>query len=97
MRPPRHAANDLPNVLPSLRNFVANPGSVTVNEPMVAKTAQIDFTDPLLELLPEAYIDSKPITKAEIENAAENLVRETASFLIRFRKEAIVEKLDDDD
>jgi type I restriction enzyme M protein len=97
MRPPRHAANDLPNILPSLRNFIAHPGSVAVNEPLICKTAPIDFTDPLLELLPEAYIDSKPITKAEIENAAENLVRETASFLIRFRKEALVEKLDADD
>jgi type I restriction enzyme M protein len=97
MRPPRKTANDLPGVLPSLRNFIANPGSVAVNEPLLSKTAPIDFSDPLLELLPEAYIDSKPITKAEIEDAAENLVRETASFLIRFRKEAIVDKIDEND
>jgi hypothetical protein len=64
-----------------------------VNEPLLCKTAPIDFDDPLLELLPEAYIDSKPITKAEIESAAEDLVRETASFLIRFRKEATAGKL----
>ena len=97
MRPPKLAPNDIPNLLPSLRNFIANPGSVKINEPLLCKTAPIDFTDPLLELLPEAYIDSKPITKAEIEDAAEELVRETASFLIRFRKEAIVGKLDADD
>lgn len=96
MRPPKHEKNDIPNLLPTMRNFIANPGSVSINEPLLCKTAPIDFDDPLLELLPEAYIDSKPITKAEIENAAEALVRETASFLIRFRKEAIVEKLDAD-
>jgi len=94
MRPPRVAVNDIPKILPSLQNFIAYPGSVKVNEALLCKTAPIDFDDPLLELLPEAYIDSKPITKAEIEHAAEELVRETASFLIRFRKEAIVEKLD---
>jgi type I restriction enzyme M protein len=94
MRPPRNAANDIPNILPSMRCFIAHPGSIKVNDLLLCKTAPIDFNDPLLELLPEAYIDSKPITKAEIEHAAEELVRETASFLIRFRKEAIVEKLD---
>lgn len=94
MRPPRVTPNDILAILPSLQTFIAHPASVKVNEPLLCKTAPIDFDDPLLELLPEAYIDSKPITKAEIEHAAEELVRETASFLIRFRKEAIVEKLD---
>lgn len=77
-----------------MRNFIAHPGSLSVNEPLLCKTAPIDFTDPLLELLPEAYIDSSPITKSEIEHAADQLVRETASFLIRFRKEELAEKLD---
>jgi len=94
MRPPRNTPNDIPIILPDLRNFITNPGSVNVNKPLLCKTAPINFDDPLLELLPEAYIDSRPITVDEIENAAEDLVRETASFLIRFRKEATVDKLD---
>lgn len=93
MRPPRSAPDDIPKILPSLQNFVSNPGSVNVNVPLLCKTAPIDFTDPLLELLPEAYIDSPPISKAEVEDAADNLVREMASFLIRFKHEDMVERL----
>jgi len=93
MRPPRDAQDDTKLFLSSLRNFVANPGSVSVNIPLVCKTAPINFTDPLLELLPEVYIESTPISKQEIEKAADDLARETASFLIRFRKETIVEAL----
>jgi hypothetical protein len=91
------APDDIPKILPGLRNFIVNPGSVSVNEPLLCKTAPIDFTDPLLELLPEAYVESRPITKAEIEMAADDLVRETASFLIRFKKESLAGKLDADD
>ncbi|MGY3371768.1 type I restriction enzyme M protein [Bradyrhizobium sp. GM2.4] len=96
MRPPRSVPDDIPKLLPSLRSFVAHPGSVAVNEPMLCKTTPIDYDDPLLELVPEAYIESKPVTKADIEKAADDLVRETASFLIRFRKESIADKLDAD-
>ena len=97
MRPPRNVPNDIPRILPDLRNFIAHPGSVQANVPLLCKTQPINFDDPLLELLPEAYIDSKPISSEEIEKAAEELVRETASFLIRFKKEALAEKLDAND
>lgn len=92
--PPREEPDDLPEILPDLRNFVAHPGAVTVNKPMLCKTAQIDFTDPLLELLPEAYLDSKPVTRQEIEQEVDKLARETASFLIRFRMEDSTGALD---
>jgi hypothetical protein len=62
--PPRTEHNDIDRVLPALQNFVSHPGSVRVNEPMLYKTAPIDFGDPLLELLPEAYLDSEPVTPA---------------------------------
>lgn len=94
MRPPRKEADDIPKILPQLQSFIANPSSVNVNTPLLCKTAPINFDDPLLELLPEVYIDSKPFSRKDIEQAADTLARETASFLIRFRKEAIVEALD---
>lgn len=95
MRPPRNIVDDVPKILPQLKNFIVSPSSVNVNVPLLCKTAPINFDDPLLELLPEVYIDSKPFSKADIEQAADTLARETASFLIRFRKEAILEALDD--
>jgi len=97
LNPPRNELDEIPLILPALRNFVANPGTISVNVPLLCKTAPIDYTDPLLELLPEAYIDSKPPSKGEIEQAIDELLRETASFLIRFRKESIVEALDAED
>ena len=83
MRPPRHCDNDLPTLLPLLRNFLNHPESVSVNEPMLCKTAPIDFSDPLLEMLPEAYLDGPPITEQVIEDEIDRLMRETAAFAIR--------------
>ena len=58
MRPPRICGDDMPELLPHLRNFLVHPESVSVNEPMRWKTAPIDFADFSLELLPEVYLDS---------------------------------------
>ena len=86
-RPPRRARNDISAILPLLQNFIAHPGSVSVNQPMVCKTAPIDFSDPLLELLPEVYLDSPTPTTAELEQEMERMARETAALLIRQTKE----------
>ena len=83
MRPPRMCANDLPVLLPHLRTFLAHPVASSVNEPMLYKTAPIDFQDPLLELLPEAYLDSPPLTEEGIEADIGRLMRETAAFAVR--------------
>lgn len=94
MRPPRKSEDDIPKILPDLKNFIANPGSVSVNVPMLCKTTPIDFGDPLLELLPEVYIDSVKPTKAQLQRSIDDLARETAAFMIRFRKEPGAEHLD---
>ena len=86
-RPPRTAPDDLPKVLLHLRNFLANPGAVSVNEPMIYKTSPIDFDDPLLELLPEAYLDSTTPSARDLERAMDMMVRDAAAFLIRFSRE----------
>ena len=85
--PPRTARNDIPRVLPLLRSFIANPDAVVANEPMLCKTAPVDFDDPLLELLPEAYLDSVPPTPAQLEATVDAMARDTAAFLIRFGQE----------
>lgn len=85
--PPRKEANQLDDILPSLRAFVTAPGSAQVNEAEFCKTAPIDFSDPLLELIPEVYIDSRAPTLDEIRNAVDGIARETVSYLVTFRKE----------
>ena len=50
MRPPRRCGDDMPELLPPLRNFLIHPQSVNVNEPMRWKTAPIDLAWPTLRL-----------------------------------------------
>ena len=95
-RPPRAARNDMPSILPLLQNFIAHPGNVSVNQPMLCKTAPIDFSDPLLELLPEVYLDSPTPTMAELEQEMGRMARETAALLIRQAKEEQAEALYED-
>jgi len=85
--PPRQEQDQLPEVLPFLQNFIGHPTTVDVNKPRFCKTAPIDFSDPLLELMPEAYLDTEPISPGELERAVDEMARQTAAFLIRFGKE----------
>jgi type I restriction-modification system DNA methylase subunit len=87
--PPRQEPDQLPEVVPLVQSFIASPSSVTVNKPRFCKTAPIDFADPLLELMPEAYIDTEPISPKELENAVNDMARQTAAFLVRFGKESL--------
>jgi type I restriction enzyme M protein len=93
MVPPRTEPNEIVDVLPLLQKFVSHPQSVKISIPMLCKTAPIDFDDPLLELLPEAYIDSKPYKAQLVHEAMDYLARELACGLIRFRKENLVGRL----
>jgi len=88
--PPRSAKNQLPEVLGPLQNFIAHPKTVNVNIPKFYKTESIDFSDPLLELLPEAYLDTQPLSHDELGKVVEEMARETAAFLVRFGREAAV-------
>lgn len=92
--PPRQEANDISTVLPWLHKFVTHPTTVNVNIPMLCKTAPMDFNDPLLELLPEAYIASKAYRIKAVHEAMDELAREMACGLIRYRKEEIAGVLD---
>ena len=87
-RPPRSEPDQLPEALPLLQNFISHPGTVTVNKPEFCKTAPIDFSDPLLELLPEAYLDTEHLSSQDLSRAVDDMARQTAAFLIRFGKEA---------
>jgi type I restriction enzyme M protein len=97
LRPSRQELDQIPLVLPQLRSFITSPASVTVNVPKLCKTAPIDYGDPLLELLPEAYLDTEEPSAADLSKAVDNMVRETAAFLVRFGKESNVSVLDEKD
>lgn len=86
----RPEPDQLPEVLPPLRSFIASPNSAQVNQPKFYKTAPIDFADPLLELLPEAYLDTDTPSVSELSSAVEDMARQTAAFLVRFGRESAV-------
>lgn len=75
--------NDLARVLPIVRAFVHNPSFPVNSIPEVCKAAPINLSDTLLELIPEAYVDSKLPSKEELEKEVDKLTRETISYLIR--------------
>lgn len=88
LSPPRTEPDDIASVLPKLKQFVSHPDGMEMNTPMLCKTAPIDFDDPLLELLPEAYLDSSPLSRDALERAIEDGIRDTVACLIRFRQES---------
>ena len=83
MIPPRQEKDELVEILPLLRNFIADHGKASaVNLPMLCKTAPIDFNDPLLELVPEAYLDSITPTLKQIAERLDIQIREVISGLV---------------
>jgi type I restriction-modification system DNA methylase subunit len=96
-KPPRVEKDDIKDILPALRTFVAHPtDSAGTNVVMMCKTAPIDFSDPLLELVPEAYLDSAVPSQRDLQQAVNDMARETAAFLIRFSKEGLAAKYEAD-
>jgi len=89
--PDEKEPDDLKEVLPMVKAFIHNPSSFKVSEiPEVCNACPIDFSDSLLELVPEAYIKSKPISSKEVLDGIEQLVRDNVAFLIRHSKEGIL-------
>lgn len=85
--PSKDEPNDLETLQPLMQAFVHNPSFPIKPIPEFYKASPIDFNDSMLELLPEAYLDSKPVNVESISKGMEQLVRENASFIIRFGKE----------
>jgi hypothetical protein len=51
------------------------------------KAAPVNFDDSLFELVPEVYIDSRQISEEKLAQGVDDLIRETAAYIIRFRRE----------
>ncbi len=79
--------NELETLLLNMKTFVQNPTYYFESLPEFCKLACIDFSDPLLELVPEAYLDSRPISSKALREGIEKLVRENAALLIRYSRE----------
>lgn len=79
--------NDLDRVKYLLKAFLKEPNTPIENVPEFQKVSPINFKDSNLELIPEAYLDQRIPTYNELCDGVEQLVRETAAFIIKFKKE----------
>lgn len=79
--------NDLETVKNILSFFISNPNINVDNVEEFHKACPINFDDKELELAAEAYLDQRAITQEEIEMKMEELIRESASFIIKSQNE----------
>ena len=81
--PNSKALNDYENIRDLLKSFIINPSIRVSDIEMFQKSCPIDFTDDLLELVPENYLDQSTPSNNEIHIGIEQVVRDTVAFLIK--------------
>lgn len=85
--PNARATNDFPEMVNVMKSFLVNPTMQVANVECFQKACPIDFSDPLLELVPENYLDQEPPGPDELADGIEQVIRDSVAFLIRARKE----------
>jgi type I restriction enzyme M protein len=98
----RIKSSDIPDEIAEvtglIQSYLVNPNRDVQNVPEFQKACPIDFSAPdseasELELIPEAYLDQKTPTLAEIRQGIEQVTRDTMAFMIMNRNLAIDEKV----
>lgn len=87
--PSPRAPNDLATVENSVRAFLHNPSHGVPSIHQFQRAAPIDFADPSLELVPEAYLEQAAPTEAEIVAGLEESVRNTVAYLVKINRAVI--------
>lgn len=76
--------NQLKEIHNELKAFLGNQNLKFKNSPEFKKICKLDKEDKNIELVPEAYIDSRIPTHSEIETGVEKMIRESVAFKIKF-------------
>jgi type I restriction enzyme M protein len=77
------AVNDYEKIKDTVKAFLVNPSINVKNLERFQKACPVDFTDPLLELVPENYLDQSSPTEDEIRVGIEQVIRESVAFLVK--------------
>jgi type I restriction enzyme M protein len=80
--PVKAGPNDLDRVLPPLQRFLLEPDVPVESIPGFVKAAPIDMADPILELTPEAYVDSPIPDLAPLMERLDRQVRDDVASLV---------------
>jgi hypothetical protein len=79
---PAGAPNDLERIAPILRGFLIDPAQPVQGVPEFVRAVPIDFADPALELVPEAYVESRLPDAATLTVRLDAQVRENVASLV---------------
>ena len=85
--PNSRTGNKLQESKDIIRAFLNNPAHPVEDVQMYQKACPIDFGDPLLELVPENYLDQALPSPEDIQLGVEQVVRDAVAFIIRSGKE----------
>jgi type I restriction enzyme M protein len=80
--PSSRTTDDYQAVRNDARAFLANPSHAIKDVNKFQKACPISFSDPLLELVPENYLDEAKPTEQELEKDIEQVMRDTMAFLL---------------
>ena len=81
------AKNDFIIIAPIVKNYLKDNSISVENIPEFYRTTLIDFNDPDLELVPEAYLDERKLSEEELNEGIEQLIRDNIAFLIKYEKQ----------
>lgn len=85
--PDDRAKDDFATVRSTVKAFLADPSLEATNIEQFQKAAPIDFSDTLLELVPENYLDQALPSEEELREGIEQVIRDSVAYLIRAGKE----------
>jgi type I restriction-modification system DNA methylase subunit len=81
--PNLRAVNDYERITSTVRAFVSDPTLHVDSIVAFQKASPIDYDDPLLELVPENYLDEPPVTNEEIIAGMESVLRDAVGYIMR--------------
>lgn len=79
--------NDFEKIEEPLKSFIKKQSTKIKNITRFQKACPIDYSDKLLELVPENYLDEEPPKMNEIQEGVEQALRSLVSYMIRNKKE----------
>jgi type I restriction enzyme M protein len=79
--------NDYEKIMEPLKSFIKNQDVNIPNKKRFYKTCPIDFSDNILELVPEYYLDDDPPTMEKIQSGMDDALRSMAAYMIRHKIE----------
>jgi type I restriction-modification system DNA methylase subunit len=82
--PDSSTPDDIQDLTALVRAFVADPvGTRVDNELMRVKASPVDAADPLMELVPENYLDAPDPSDLELAKGMELVMRDSLAYLMR--------------